>query len=87
MVDDYSGNNYNAQEARDGYDTQGSYYVLLPDGRHQTVTYYVNGDSGYVAEVTYQGEAQYPQGQQGYGSGPSYQAPGPSYQQPRQSYA
>ncbi|KAK8392785.1 hypothetical protein O3P69_014902 [Scylla paramamosain] len=51
VVDDYSGNNYNAQEARDGYDTQGSYYVLLPDGRRQRVTYNVNGDSGFLAEV------------------------------------
>nr|XP_027230857.1 pro-resilin-like [Penaeus vannamei] len=57
VKDDYSGNDFGHQEARDGYDTQGSYYVLLPDGRLQRVTYTVNGDSGYVAEVSYEGEA------------------------------
>nr|XP_027215395.1 cuticle protein 7-like [Penaeus vannamei] len=55
-----SGNDFGHQEARDGDHTQGSYYVLLPDGRLQKVTYTVNGDSGYVADVTYEGEAQYP---------------------------
>ncbi|XP_050705287.1 cuticle protein 7-like [Eriocheir sinensis] len=84
VKDDYAGLNFGAQEARDGYDTQGSYSVLLPDGRLQTVTYYVNGDSGYVAEVTYEGEAQYPA--QGYGHQPSYgHAPALSYS-PRSSY-
>ncbi|XP_069977368.1 uncharacterized protein [Penaeus vannamei] len=34
MKDDYSGNGAH-QEARDGYDTQFSYYVLLSDGRLQ----------------------------------------------------
>ncbi|KAK4290881.1 hypothetical protein Pmani_036265 [Petrolisthes manimaculis] len=58
--DDASANDFGHNEARDGYDTQGSYYVQLPDGRLQQVTYYVNGDSGYVAEVSYQGEATYP---------------------------
>ncbi|XP_076059606.1 larval cuticle protein A3A-like [Oratosquilla oratoria] len=57
---DYSGNDFGHQETRDGYNTQGSYSVLLPDGRLQTVTYTVNGDSGYVAQVSYEGEAQYP---------------------------
>ncbi|KAK8392480.1 hypothetical protein O3P69_014682 [Scylla paramamosain] len=52
VKDDYSGNDFGAQEARDGYSTQGSYHVLLPDGRLQRVTYHVDGDSGYVAEVT-----------------------------------
>ncbi|XP_027230910.2 cuticle protein 7-like [Penaeus vannamei] len=61
VKDDYSGNDFGHQEARDGYDTQGSYYVLLPDGRLQKVAYTVNGDSGYVAEVSYEGEAQYPE--------------------------
>merc|ERR1712128_122290 len=60
VKDDYSGNDFGHNEARNGYDTEGSYYVLLPDGRLQTVTYTVNGDSGFVAEVTYEGEAQYP---------------------------
>ncbi|XP_042885418.1 pro-resilin-like isoform X2 [Penaeus japonicus] len=55
-----SGNNFGHQEARDGDDTQGSYYVHLPDGRLQTVKYFVDGDSGYVAEVNYEGEARFP---------------------------
>ncbi|XP_045106750.1 cuticle protein 21-like [Portunus trituberculatus] len=74
VVDDFSGNNYNAQEARNGYDTQGSYLVQLPDGRLQRVTYTVNGDSGFVADVTYEGEAQY--APQSYA--PAH-APAPSY--------
>lgn len=84
--DDYSGNDFGHQESRDGYDTKGSYYVQLPDGRLQTVQYYVNGDSGFVADVTYEGEAQYPQ--QSYRPAPSYHpAPTPTYQQPRPTYA
>ncbi|XP_069976242.1 pro-resilin-like [Penaeus vannamei] len=55
-----SGNDFGHQEARDGPNTQGSYYVLLPDGRLQKVAYTVNGDSGYVADVTYEGEASTP---------------------------
>ncbi|XP_066989149.1 pro-resilin-like [Macrobrachium rosenbergii] len=76
VKDDYSGNDFGHQEARDGYDTKGTYYVQLPDGRLQKVTYYVNGDSGYVAEVSYQGEAQYPQYQPSGGYKP---APKPGY--------
>ncbi|KAG7166333.1 pro-resilin-like [Homarus americanus] len=60
VKDDYSSNDFGHQESRDGDNTHGSYYVHLPDGRLQTVTYYVDGDSGYVADVSYQGEAQYP---------------------------
>ncbi|XP_064111955.1 pro-resilin-like isoform X1 [Macrobrachium nipponense] len=70
VKDDYSGNDFGHQESRDGYNTQGSYYVQLPDGRRQKVTYTVNGDSGYVAEVTYEGEAQYPQASGGYQPAP-----------------
>ncbi|XP_043243060.1 uncharacterized protein LOC122392348 [Amphibalanus amphitrite] len=65
---------FNAQEARDGYATQGSYSVVLPDGRTQTVTYRVDDAySGTVAEVTYEGEARYDEYK------PSYK---PSYPQP-----
>ncbi|KAK8392362.1 hypothetical protein O3P69_014608 [Scylla paramamosain] len=79
VKDDYSGNDFAATETRDGYNTQGSYQVLLPDGRLQTVTYYVDGDSGFVAEVSYEGEAQYPE-TYGHAPAPSYgHAPAPSY--------
>jgi len=60
VKDDYTNNNFGQQEARDGYSAQGEYFVNLPDGRLQKVTYSVNGDGGYVADVTYTGEAQYP---------------------------
>ncbi|XP_076059379.1 pro-resilin-like [Oratosquilla oratoria] len=69
VKDEYSGNDFGHQEARDGYDTQGSYYVLLPDGRLQKVTYTVIGDAGFVADVTYEGEAKYPE----------YKPPPPAY--------
>merc|ERR1712212_1004708 len=59
VSDESSENHYGHQEARDGDDTQGSYYVQLPDGRLQKVTYYVDGDNGYMAEVSYSGEAQF----------------------------
>lgn len=48
---------FSAQESRDGDKTEGSYQILLPDTRLQKVTYTVNGDSGFAAEVTYEGEA------------------------------
>merc|ERR1712117_773611 len=50
---------FGADESRDGYATKGSYNVLLPDGRTQTVTYTVADDySGYVADVQYSGYAE-----------------------------
>ena len=73
VKDEYSGNDYGHQETRDGYDTKGSYFVALPDGRVQKVTYYVNGKSGYVAEVSYEGEATYPVHK------PSHYKPEPHY--------
>merc|ERR1712238_556023 len=61
VTDDYSGANFAQSENRDGVATSGEYRVALPDGRTQIVTYNV-GDaySGYVADVRYEGEAQYP---------------------------
>ncbi|XP_050728948.1 pro-resilin-like [Eriocheir sinensis] len=55
---DPSSNEFGHQETRDGDDTKGSYYVQLPDGRVQQVAYYVNGDSGYIADVKYTGSAE-----------------------------
>ncbi|XP_076059560.1 pro-resilin-like [Oratosquilla oratoria] len=69
-----SGNDFGHQESRDGDYTQGSYYVLLPDGRLQRVNYNVDGDSGFVAEVTYEGEAR------------PYTPPQPSYAPPPPAY-
>ena len=56
--DDYSGNNFQQSETRDGYATSGSYTVALPDGRIQTVKYADNGD-GIIQDVTYDGVPQY----------------------------
>ncbi|XP_064077126.1 pro-resilin-like [Macrobrachium nipponense] len=58
--DESSENDFGHQEARDGENTQGSYYVHLPDGRLQKVSYHVDGDDGYVAAVSYEGEARFP---------------------------
>ncbi|XP_053650922.1 pro-resilin-like [Cherax quadricarinatus] len=74
VKDDYSGNDFGHQESRDNYDTKGTYYVQLPDGRLQKVTYTVSGDSGYVPQVSYEGEAQYP----AYQPAPAYK-PTPAY--------
>lgn len=69
-MQDNFGNDYGKQEARNGYDTQGSYYVQLPDGRLQKVTYTVNGNSGFIADVEYVGEARYPSTRSFTGYGP-----------------
>merc|ERR1711953_148319 len=60
VADDYTNSKFQAEEERDGFSTLGSYRVALPDGRIQIVTYTANKD-GYVAEVTYEGKAVYPE--------------------------
>ncbi|XP_069937166.1 uncharacterized protein [Cherax quadricarinatus] len=60
VKDDFA-NDVSHEESRDGDHTRGSYSVLLSDGRLQTVTYYVDGDSGYVAEVKYKDVARFPE--------------------------
>ncbi|XP_043226453.1 adult-specific cuticular protein ACP-20-like [Amphibalanus amphitrite] len=42
-------------------DVEGEYAVNLPDGRVQTVRYSAGDETGYTAEVSYEGEAQYPE--------------------------
>merc|ERR1712172_270566 len=59
VADDYSKANFNAEETSDGAsNVQGGYSVALPDGRIQHVS---NGYDGYVADVTYEGTAVYPE--------------------------
>ena len=57
VQDAASRNDYGHHEESDGKIVAGSYRVLLPDGRTQTVTYTVRGDEGYVAHVVYSGGA------------------------------
>merc|ERR1712026_645710 len=74
VADDYSKSSFNAEESSDGAsNVQGGYSVALPDGRIQHVKYTSNGYDGYVADVTYEGTAVYPEE-------PVYKAaPAPAY--------
>lgn len=86
VKDDYSGANFAQQEQRDGYNTQGYYRVVLPDGRTQLFEYADNGD-GNVAKVTYEGEPRYDkyEPKPSYKSAPAPYKSAPTYAQP--SYA
>merc|ERR1711997_603616 len=55
----------------------GEYRVALPDGRTQIVTYKADHEGGFIADVKYEGVAQYPPAPKG-GYGP-YAAPAPKY--------
>jgi len=82
VKDGYSGVDFAHGESRDEDETRGSYTVQLPDGRLQRVTYYVDGDDGYVADVTYEGEAQFPESEESR-EAPVYAPPRPSYGYPQ----
>ena len=56
MKDDDTYVDMGHSEKRNGDKTDGQYYVVLPDGRRQVVSYYVDGYSGYVADVKYEGD-------------------------------
>merc|ERR1712053_14455 len=72
VADDYSKANFNAAETADANGVVGgSYSVSLPDGRTQHVKYTSDNYNGYVADVTYDGVAAYP-------DAPAY-APAPAY--------
>merc|ERR1712071_522914 len=72
VADDYSKANFNAAETADAAGVvSGSYDVALPDGRTQHVKYTSDNYNGYVADVTYDGVAAYPEA-------PAY-APAPAY--------
>nr|XP_053639914.1 pro-resilin-like [Cherax quadricarinatus] len=50
--DDLTGTHFGHSEVRDGYLTEGQYFVHLPDGRVQTVTYYAD-QTGYHPTINY----------------------------------
>merc|ERR1712150_351795 len=75
VADDYSNAAFNAAETGDGNgNASGSYSVALPDGRTQHVNYKADGYEGYVADVTYEGTAVYPDA-----PAPYHAAPVPAY--------
>ena len=71
VADDYSKSAFNAAETGDGAgNAAGSYSVALPDGRTQHVNYKADGYEGYVADVTYEGTAVYPDAPVAYKAAP-----------------
>lgn len=76
VKDDYTGNDYKRQETSDGNQVKGEYRVQLPDGRTQIVTYYADWQTGFHADVRYEGTASYPEKYNTYGGGGGYQAGG-----------
>ncbi|XP_045107126.1 extensin-like [Portunus trituberculatus] len=73
VKDDYAGLHFGQNENRDGYNTDGSYHVLLPDGRVQKVVYKVQKDGGLMATVEYETKHEH----KGYGKHPTTYAPPP----------
>ena len=61
VVDPAGGNAYGHREASNGAGLiEGEYRVVLPDTRTQIVKYSVSAETGYVAEVTYEGTPVFP---------------------------
>merc|ERR1712051_851574 len=63
VVDAEAGNAYGHREGTDDGVTKGEFRVVLPDTRTQIVRYTVSAETGYVAEVSYEGTPVYPQHQ------------------------
>nr|CAD7423208.1 unnamed protein product [Timema monikensis] len=83
VKDDYYGTDYSRNEVSDGDVVRGEYRVQLPDGRLQIVRYTADWKTGFHADVSYEGEAQYPQPSQGYNyQAPAAGGPAPTYGAP-----
>ncbi|XP_047513964.1 pro-resilin-like [Pieris napi] len=76
VKDEPSGNDFGHRESRQGDRAEGLYYVLLPDGRKQTVEYEAD-QNGYRPKISYQdvgvGAGGYNRNAQGGYSGGGYQ--------------
>ncbi|CAL8111934.1 unnamed protein product [Orchesella dallaii] len=59
-VKDDVGNDFSHNAESNGDVVKGEYRTLLPDGRLQIVKYTADWKNGYNAEITYEGEAAYP---------------------------
>ena len=59
VKDEYHGVDFGQSETSDGKAVHGSYHVLLPDGRVQTVKYTADHYAGYIADVSYAGVPHY----------------------------
>ena len=75
VEDHYTGTKFSQQESSDAKTVTGGYSVQLPDGRTQHVHYTADpyGYGGFVADVKYDGYAQFPKHQ------PSTYHPEPVY--------
>merc|ERR1712241_151563 len=60
VIDPAGGNAYGHRESSDGTVVEGEYRVVLPDTRAQIVTYTSSAETGYVAEVRYEGTPVFP---------------------------
>ncbi|XP_055639611.1 larval cuticle protein A2B-like [Toxorhynchites rutilus septentrionalis] len=49
--DDHTGDVHGRKETRHDHQTQGEYYLIDADGHKRTVTYHVDGKSGFIAQV------------------------------------
>lgn len=58
-MEDQPTNNYYGQNENGNQQgiVTGTYYVLLPDGRLQTVEYRVDGEAGFIPRISYQANA------------------------------
>jgi len=72
VKDDYYGTDYSHNAISDGDVVKGEYRVQLPDGRLQIVRYTADWKTGFHADVSYEGQASYPDTNRG-----TYNYPGP----------
>ncbi|XP_066954040.1 uncharacterized protein [Macrobrachium rosenbergii] len=77
VKDDYEGAHYGHKESGEGSNTNGQYFVRLPDGRVQTVTYYTDKE-GFHSDVAYAGNVK----PGASGEGGNSKAPNPVYSGP-----